>query len=166
VSRRSARYRVLVATSGAQLATAIGTIAAAAAAAGGLGVALIINAKDRQAASDLAEADRAAARDDERRRYIVSLLLKLGEQLGIQQAYAGAPQAAESGQQIRLLLHALPEDCAYTVRHANSFTAGPPEVVGEKLKRMGLTIPPGATGYSLDQNYVDIADDLDRYTQA
>jgi hypothetical protein len=40
-------------------------------------------------------------------------------------------------------------------------------VVGEKLKRIGLTTtPPGSTGYSLDENYADIADDLDRYTPA
>src|ERR1700704_1392884 len=113
--------------SGADIAIAVGTIAAAAAAVVGLFISLYINSKDRQradeqaridrkAATDLAAADRAAIREDAERRHIVDLLLELGRQIGRHAAYPGAPQGAEAAQQIILLLNALPAECAYTVR--------------------------------------------------
>jgi hypothetical protein len=113
--------------SGADIAIAVGTTAAATIAGLGLIVSLLINSKDRKradqqarddrkAAVDLAAADRAAIREDAQRRHIVDLLLALGREVGKQQAYSNMPQGGKAVQQIMLLLNALPAECAHTVR--------------------------------------------------
>lgn len=161
-------------TSGADIAIAVGTVATAALAGGGLLVSLWINSRDRQradtqaqadraASAQLATEDRAAARADAERRHIVDLLLELGRQIATQSAYMHAPQGADAAQQIGLLLQALPGECAYTARQKFN-VAGNMEVpgaVGEKLKHLDLS----SVGANADprQMQLEIAYDIDRY---
>jgi hypothetical protein len=155
-------------TSGAELATAWGTIGAAGAAAAGLFVALRINSKDRKAAAELAEADRTALRDDERRRQIVANLLELGRQYGIMIASTNTPDAGPATQRVRLLLHAIPGECAYAIKHMLGFTVpdGYNVVVVPKIRRLRLMVPPpSGQQVDADEVYREIADDIDRYSQ-
>jgi hypothetical protein len=155
-------------TSGAGLWTAWGTVGAAVAAAAGLFVAMRINSKDRKAAAELAEADRAALRDDERRRQVVANLLELGSQYGIHIAGLNTSTNADPARQrMRLLLHAIPGECAYTIKHMQNFTVpADRDAAGAKLRRLGLkTSVSGGQLYDVDEVYREIADDIDRYSQ-
>jgi hypothetical protein len=123
-------------------------------------------AADRDAAADLAESDRRLARQAEERRHRTTLLLDLGHQIAISQAMASMPQAGLAKQEIRLLLHALPTECAYTVRQF--FNVAVPELmdvpgyVGTKLQelKIGQLNP---TTVSADQMFEEIRYDLDHY---
>lgn len=158
--------------------TAAGTLAAVAVAVGGLITSLWISSQDRRradqqavddrkAARMMAAQDRQIARDTEQRRHVVSLLLELGREIGRVTAYASMPQAGEAAQQIRLLLLALPAECAVTARGKYRVLNGsPPAVVpgyiGEKLQAIHVAhIQPAE--YSADNMYTEIRYDIDHY---
>lgn len=161
-------------TSGADIAIAVGTVAAAGMAGAGLLVSLYINSQDRQRADTQAQADRAAsarlaaddraaARADAERRHIVDLLLELGRQIARHAAYVNMPQGAEAAQQIGLLLQALPGECAHTARQKFNAVRNMdvPGAVGEKLNHLNLNSVAGNADPR--EMHLEIAYDIDRY---
>lgn len=149
--------------SGTDLAIAIGTIATAVVAAGGLAISLWINKNDNKLAGDRAASDRALAREDVERRHLVDLLLELGREVSRQHAYSASDEGRAAVENITLILWALPAECAYTVRQ--KFGVNPamklPGAVGLKMGHLGLQSAGGNA--SPGDMLHEIAFDIDRY---
>jgi len=166
---------------GADLASAIGQLSASCVAVVAVVVTLFISAKDRRRADYQAKADRVAASERaadawlhelqvaENRR-VVDLLMQLSREIGRSNAYAGAPQSAESAQMIRVILRALPEDCAVLARSIYNVLPADGEfspTTKDKLaERTRYLTGQGIGTPSQDHLYTDIADDVFRYNPA
>jgi hypothetical protein len=121
-------------------------------------------ADDREAAAIRAAADRAAMREDAERRHIVNLLLAVGHQIALYDGNPGTGTAMTAAGEVRLLLNALPPECAYAARKSFNVvrTMSAPRVVVEKQQWLGYGSK--AVGeLNADDMRNEIAFDIDRY---
>lgn len=120
--------------------------------------------EDREAAENRAAADRAAIREDAARRHIVNLLLALGRQIAVYEGNPGTSTARTAEGEVRLLLNALPPECAYATRKSFNVvrTMAVPGVVVEKQQWLGYGAKPVGQ-LDADDMRAEIAFDIDRY---
>lgn len=121
-------------------------------------------AEDREAAAERAAADRAAIRKDAERRHIVNLLLALGHQVAVYEGNSGTSTATTAAGEVRLLLHALPPECAYATRKRFNVvrTMSVPGVVVEKQQWLGYG-EKHVSQLDAEDMRKEIAYDIDRY---
>jgi hypothetical protein len=159
---------------GAEVWTAVGTIALAVITVAGLGLSYLINKadrkradaqahKDREAAAALASTDRAALREDAQRRHLVDLLLELGRQIARDAGFYNSPQGEAARQSAALVLAALPPECARAARQRYGVerSGGLQGVIDTKMRHLDLQ----SVGAAADvrQMQREIAYDIDRY---
>lgn len=119
---------------------------------------------DREAAAKRAAADRAAIREDAERRHIVNLLLALGHQIALYEGHPGTGTGVTAEGEVRLLLNALPPECAYATRKSFNVvrTMSVPGVVVEKQQLLGYASKPVGQ-LNADDMRTELAFDIDRY---